>query len=57
MPVGQDLARDKRRILERAEPENQVDTLSDMIDEPVGNKDLDTNAGIRCLKCADQRRQ
>jgi hypothetical protein len=32
MPVGQDPTRDERRVLERTEPEHQVDGIGDMID-------------------------
>jgi hypothetical protein len=57
MPVGQEPARDERRILEFAYPERQVDALGDLIDYPFSDKYLDADVGIGCLECADQRRK
>jgi hypothetical protein len=36
MPVGQDPARDERRILQLPDPECQVNAVGDVIDEPFG---------------------
>ena len=58
MPVGQDSARDERRIFELlADLEHQVDAFGDLIDNPVGDEDLYTDVGVGCLECADQWRK
>src|SRR6266849_7515944 len=58
MPVGQDSARDERRILELlSNLEHQVYTLGDLIDNPVGDENLYPDLRVGRLKCADQRRE
>src|SRR5712671_4222393 len=58
MPVGQDSARDERRVLELfSDFEHQVYTLGDLINNPVGDEDLHPDLRVGRLKCADQRRE
>src|SRR5215469_15502261 len=56
MPVGQNLTSHKRRVFELwIHPEGQIDTLRDVIDNPVGDENLHADVRIGCLKSADER--
>src|SRR5258708_35066697 len=57
MGVGQDFLGDQGRILQRAGPEHQVDSLGNMIDKPFGNQDLDADVGVGSLECTNQGRK
>jgi len=54
MPIGEDLARDERGILERAESERQIYSVGNVIHKTVGNERAYLYFGIRQPKCADQ---
>ena len=56
VPVGQNLTSDKRRIFElRVHAERQIDTLRDVIDNPVGNENVHVDIRIGCLERTDER--
>src|SRR5215469_11048982 len=55
VPVSQNLTSHKRRVFELwVDSERQIDTLRDVIDNPVGNEDLHADVRIGCLESADE---
>src|SRR6516164_4595962 len=54
MPIGQNLPRDERRILQGAEPKCNIDTVGDVIDVSLGNQNLHAHVGVACLERGDE---
>ena len=57
MPISQDPPRDQRRILKRANPENQVDAINNVVNGPFRKKNLHADVRIGRLEWTDQRHQ
>src|SRR6266853_3503431 len=57
MPISQDPASDEGGIFELwVDPERKVNTLGDLIDNPVGDEDLYADVRVGSLECANHRR-
>ncbi len=48
--------RDQRRILERADPQHEVEALADQVDAPVGQIEVQPHGRVRGQEFGDQRR-
>ena len=58
MPVGQNSARDERRIFELwVDAERQINTLGNMIDDPVGDEHLHADLWVGRLERPNKRRE
>ena len=58
MPVCQNFASDERRILESwVNTERQINALSNVMDNPVGDGHLYADLWVGCLERPDKRRQ
>jgi len=55
MPIGKDLASDKRGISKCTKAKHQIDPFGDKVDKPIGDQNLYPNVRVRCLERAEQR--
>jgi hypothetical protein len=55
MPVGENPPCDERRVLQVAEPKRDVDAIADVVDETLGNQNLDAYVRIARLERGHQR--